>query len=116
MPLFSVLFASISSAVAAFIGYLEAARVALKLASYTAWIVLLAAFLVSTFVCISSILSMLSGVGGGGGGAGWVSYFMMGLGIFVPSNAAAVMACVGSVWISTSIYKVQKQGLFGFGS
>lgn len=113
MPLFATLFGSVASALVSlfstFLGY----KVALKLAAYTTWIAVFSAFLVSVFICVSSLLAMLSsGVAGSGGT--WVGLFMMGLGMFIPSNASAVMACLGSIWISTSIYAVQKQGIFGF--
>ena len=112
MPLFATLFGSIAAAFASlfstFVGY----KVALKLAAYTTWIAVFSAFLVSVFVCVSSILAMFSG--GAAGAGGWVSLFFMGVGMFIPANASAVMACLGSIWISTSIYAVQKQGIFGF--
>lgn len=115
MPLFAALFGSIATAFVSlfstFLGY----RVALKLAAYTTWITVFTAFLVSVFVCVSSLLAMIAS-GPGTGGAPWASFFLMGLGMFIPSNAASVLACLGSIWISTSIYAVQKQGIFGFGS
>ena len=115
MPLFATLFGSIASAFVSFFALFFEYRVALKLAAYTTWIAVFSAFLVSVFVCVSSLLSMVTSASVSGGGA-WVSMFFMGVGMFIPSNASAVMACVGSVWISTSIYSVQKQGIFGFGS
>lgn len=114
MPLFAKLFGSVASALASFFALFLEFKTALKLAAYTTWITVFTAFLVSVFICVSSILSMLTSATGGGGA--WVSMFFMGMGMFIPSNAAAVMSCLGSIWISTSIYSVQKQGIFGFGS
>lgn len=115
MPLFAALFGSVATALvqlfSQFVGY----RVALKLAAYTTWIAVFTALLISVFVCVSSLLAMVTSTGGTAGG-GWVRYFWVGLGIFIPSNANSVIACVSSVWIATSIYAVQKQGIFGFGS
>lgn len=116
MPLFATLFGSAVTALVQLFGLFMSYRVALKLAAYTVWIAVFTALLVSVFVCVSSLLAMLTaGVGGGVGGA-WVQKFWVGLGMFIPSNAGSVIACVSSVWISTSIYSVQKQGIFGFGS
>lgn len=116
MPLFASLFGSAITALVQLFSLFMSYRVALKLAAYTAWIGVFGALLVSVFVCVSSLLGMLtSGIGGGSGGV-WVSQFWVGLGMFIPSNASAVLACVSSVWISTSIYAVQKQGIFGFAS
>lgn len=113
MPLFAGLIGSLASAFASLFSKFMGFQAALRLASYTAWILVLQTFLVSVFVCIMSLHSMLVGmVGSGGSGAGaWVSYFWMGLGMFIPSNAAAVISCLAAVWIGTNIYKVQKEGI-----
>lgn len=116
MPIFATLFGSAVTALVQLFSLFMSYRVALKLAAYTAWIAVFGALLVSVFVCVSSLLGMLTaGMGSGTGGA-WVTNFWVGLGMFIPSNASAVIACVSSVWISTSIYAVQKQGIFGFAS
>ena len=116
MPLFATLFGSVVTALVQLFGTFLSYRVALKLAAYTTWIAVFTALLVSVFVCVSSLLAMVSGAGVSGGDGNWAARFMMGVGIFIPSNASSVIACVSSVWISTSIYSVQKQGIFGFGS
>lgn len=116
MPLLAGLLASLSSAFAAFFVQFLSLRVAAKLAAYSAWMVLMSAFLVSVFVCVSSLLAMLTtGPGSGAGGPGWLSYFMMGVGIFIPANAAAVMSCVGSVWIATYVFQTQAKALATYG-
>ena len=116
MPLFAKLFTSIAAGLVSlfstFLGY----KVALKLAAYTTWIAVFTAFLVSVFVCVSSLLGMVTSTVGSTAGGSWMPYFWMGLGMFIPSNASAIMACLASVWISTSIYKVQKEGIMNFGS
>jgi len=116
MPLFASLFGSAVTALVQLFGLFMSYKVALKFAAYTAWIAVFTALLVSVFVCVSSLLGMLTSGVSAPGGAEWVSKFFVGLGMFIPSNAAAVIACVSSVWISTRIYAVQKQGIFGFGS
>lgn len=116
MPLLAGLLTSLSSAFAALFVQFLSLRVAAKLAAYSAWMVLMSAFLVSVFVCVSSLLAMVTtGPGGGGAGAGWVSYLMMGVGIFIPANASAVMACVGSVWIATYVFQTQAKALATYG-
>ena len=116
MPLFATLFGSAVTALVQLFGLVMSYKVALKFAAYTVWIAVFTALLVSVFVCISSLLGMVTSGLAVPGGAAWVSKFFVGLGMFIPSNAAAVLACVSSVWISTSIYAVQKQGIFGFAS
>lgn len=112
MPIFAGLIGSLASAFASLFSKFMGFQAALRLASYTAWILVLQVFLVSVFVCVSSLHSMLTSAVGGGGGAGsWVSLFWMGLGMFIPSNAAAVLSCLASVWIGTNVYKVQKEGI-----
>lgn len=107
MPIFAAFLLSICNALAALFARFIGIEAAIKLAAYVAWIGLLTAMLTSLYVCLSSLYGMASGLFGGGGGGGWVSMFFMGLGIFIPSNAGAVMACVASVWLSTNIYRVQ---------
>lgn len=115
MPLFATLFGSVATAFVQLFGTFLSYKVALKLAAYTTWITVFTALLVSVFVCVSSLLGLVSS-SAGSLNFGWVVRFLMGLGVFIPSNASAVIACISSVWIGTSIYKVQKQGIFGFGS
>lgn len=116
MPVFATFLGSIASALATFFASFMSYKLALKLAAYTAWVTIFTAFLGSVYVCVSSLYSMVSGFTGGGGGGGWMSYFLMGLGMFIPANAGAVLSCLGSVWIATGIYKFQKDGLAHYGS
>jgi len=113
MPLLATLIGSIASALVELFSKFMGFKLALKFASYTTWLAVLAAFLISVYVCLSSLFGMASGLGSGGGSGGvsWVRLFWMGLGMFIPPNAGAVMSCIGSVWISTSLYKIQKDGI-----
>jgi len=117
MPLFATLIGSLASAFVSLFSTFMGYKYALKLAAYTVWITVFTAFLTAVYVCMSSLYGMVSGLstGGGGGGTGWVSYFFMGVGMFIPANAGAVIACVGSVWIATGIYKFQKDAIHIFG-
>jgi hypothetical protein len=73
-----------------------------------AWIALVAALLTTVFICLDSLYGMASAIfSGAGSGSGWWTAFFMGVGMFIPSNAGAVLACVASVWLATNIYRVQ---------
>ena len=122
MPLLATFIGSLSSALVGLFSRFLSFKVALQFASYTTWIAVLSAFLLSVYVCLSSLFGMVgalsSGGGGGGGGGGlagsMVSMFFMGVGVFIPANAGAVISCVGSVWIATSVYKIQKHGISNY--
>lgn len=120
MPLFATLMASGLSAMVGFFARFMGLQLAQKIASYTLYIATTVAFLVTVLVCLKSLLgfvqTMFSGSYGLSGALSWVNYFGMAVGMFIPSNAVPVIACVASVWIGTSIYKVQKQGLHNYGS
>lgn len=116
MPLFATLMASCFSALVGFLARFLSLQLAQKIAAYTLYIATTVAFLASVYVCLSSLMGWVTGFTLPSGGLGWVARFLMGLGMFIPANAGAVLACVSSVWIGTSIYKVQKQGLHNYGS
>lgn len=113
MPLLVSFIGSVSGALATFFASFMGMQAALRFAAYTAWMLVLAAFLVTVAVCLNSLLSMAQALisGTNGSGIGWVSYFFMGVGMFIPANAGAVLSCVASVWIGTSVYRVQKHGI-----
>jgi hypothetical protein len=54
--------------------------------------------------CVSSILGMLSA-------SGLSARFLMGLGMFIPSNAGAVMACLGSIYLACIVYRLKLTAL-----
>lgn len=111
MPLLAGFIGSMVAGLAGFLARWIGFQAALKLASYLTWIAVATAFLASTFVCVSSLYGMISG---GGGGSGWVRWFWIGLGMFIPSNSVAVMSCIASVWIATSVWKIQRVGIENF--
>ena len=113
MPLLAAFIGSLASGLATLFATQMAYTSALKLAAYVTWITVAGVFITSVFVCCSSLYSMLSSSIGGGGG-GWVRYAWMGLGMFIPQNAGAVMACVASVWIASSVWKIQRIGIENF--
>lgn len=62
------------------------------------------AFITAVNVCVSSLLSMISG-------AGLPSRFVMGLGMFIPSNAGAVMSCLATVYLACLVYRLKLEAL-----
>lgn len=114
MPLLAAFLGSAIGALASFFGKFLTEKVAISLASFLAWMSVLTAFILSVSACLNALYAV-AGSGGGGGGAGWLHYFWMGLGMFIPANAGAVMSCIGSVWIGTEVYKIRKTGVQVFG-
>lgn len=115
MPIFAGLVMALCNGFVSIFGTFLAMKTAVKLAAFAALITLVTAFLVTVYICLSSLHSMIAGMLTGGGGSGWVSAFFMGVGMFIPANAGAVIACIGSVWIATSIYKFQRDAVLSFG-
>lgn len=113
MPILAAFLGSAITSLGAFFAKFMVERVAILLAAFIAWLAVLAAFVTSLLVCLHSLLSTVQNVTASGGD--WVRFFFMGLGMFIPSNAGAVMACLGSVWIGTEIYKIRKTGIQVFG-
>lgn len=116
MDIFGTFLGLLATAFASLFSTFMGFKVALKLAAYAAWLVIFTAFLVSVYVCVSALYAGMAGLLSGSGGSGWVAYFFMGVGMFIPANAGAVVSCVGSVWIATGIYQFQKQAVLVFGS
>jgi hypothetical protein len=115
MPIFAKLVGAIATGLVAVLGRFMLYSQALKYAAYGAWIVVMGTFLGTVYVCTNSLYTSAVGmIASSGVNGGFVSAFFMGLGMFIPANAGAVLACVSSVWIATNIYKVQKQGIFNF--
>lgn len=116
MPLFATLVMGLANGFYLVFGSFLAMKTAVKLAAFAALITIVSAFLVTVFICISALHTMIAGLlSGGGAGAEWISRFFMAVGMFIPANAGAVIACIGSVWIATSIYKFQRDAVLSFG-
>ena len=117
MPLLATFIGSIASALVTFFARFLSYKVAIQLAAFTTWLAVITAFAVSVHVCLASLYGFVASPGGGGGGGvggSWVRYLWMGLGMFIPANAGAVMSCIGSVWIATEVYKIRKTGIQNF--
>lgn len=116
MPVLAGFLGSVIGSLAAFFGKYLTEKIALGLAAFLAWLAVLGVFVASVLLCLNSLYSVAgTGGPGGTGGVGWVRYFWMGLGMFIPSNAGAVMTCLGSVWVGTEVYKVRRTGIEVFG-
>lgn len=93
---------------AKFLGY----KAALALASFTAWLAVLAAFVTAVSVCLNALHGTIqAGVSAAGP---WAAKAAMGLGMFIPSNAGAVLSCMASVWIGCAVYKIRKTGIHNY--
>jgi len=114
MPLFAALLLGLCNALASVFIRFMSVEAAVKLAAYVAWIALVAALLTSVFICLNSLYGMAAALFSGSGGSAWWSMFFMGLGMFIPANAGAVVSCVASVWLSTNIYRVQSFAIKSF--
>jgi len=112
MPLLAAFIGSLASGLASLLATQMAYTTALKIAAYTTWITVAGIFFAAVLVCLSSLFSMMTG--SFGVGAGWSRMFWMGIGIFIPGNASAVIACIASVWIATSVWRIQRVGIENF--
>ena len=112
MPLLATFIGSIASALAGFFARFLSFKVAIQLASFLTWLGVITAFAATVHVCLSSLYSMAAA--SGVGGPGWVQKLWMGLGMVIPSNAGAVLSCLGSVWIATEVYKIRKAGIHNY--
>lgn len=109
MPIFATLLLSLCNALASVFIRFMSVEAAVKLAAYLAWIAIVAALLAAVYGCMSGLYAMVSALfsGGGGTSTGFLRMFFMGVGMFIPSNAGAVMSCIASVWLATNIYRIQ---------
>jgi len=117
MPLLAVFMGSVASALVGLFSRFMGFKAALRLASYTLWITILTALLVSVLICLNSLYAYVQSghatsiATGAVNASNWYTLFFMGVGMFIPANAGAVVSCLGSVWLSMSIYKIQKDGI-----
>lgn len=112
MPLLAKFIGAIASFFLGIFGRFLGYKAALKLASFLSWLAVLGTFITTVSVCLSSLHGMVSA--GVSGGAAWLSYFVMGLGMFIPANAGAVLSCMASVWIGAQVYKIRKTGIHNY--
>lgn len=112
MPIFAGVFIAALQGLISFFATFMTYQLAIQWARRVFIIAVMAAFFVAVKVCVSSLLGWVSGgVGGGSGGGDLLGWFLMGLGMFIPSNAGPVLACLGSVWVACVVYRLKVDGL-----
>jgi hypothetical protein len=101
MPLFAKLFA----AAAAWLGSL--ASTVMWYIHFVAWArrVAIVTILLAWTAAVTACLNSLIGAVAAGVSGPYATRFAEGLGMFIPANAGAVMACVASVWLACFVYK-----------
>ena len=104
MPLFATLVAACINGLTTFYAAVMTYQQAIAWARRTYIIALGTAFMFAVKACVTALLGMVAG-------ASLPSRFMMGLGMFIPSNAGPVLACIGSVWLACVIYRLKIEGL-----
>lgn len=109
MPIFAGLFVSAMNGLITFFGYFMSTQLAIQWGRRVFIIAVMAAFFVAVKVCVGSLLGAVSS--GGGGGGDLLGWFAMGVGMFIPSNAGPVLACLGSVWVACVVYRLKVDGL-----
>lgn len=108
MPIFAGVLIAALQGLITFFGWFLSAQLAIQWARRVFIIAVMAAFFVAVKVCVGTLLSALAGAGGGGGLLAW---FLMAVGMFIPSNAGPVLSCLGSVWIACVVYRLKVDGL-----
>lgn len=104
MPIFATLVSACINGLMVFYGAMMTAQQAIKWARRTFIIALIAAFVQAVSVCVGTLLGAVST-------SGLPSRFLMGLGMFIPSNAVAILACMGAVWLACFIFRMKIDGL-----
>lgn len=112
MPLLATFIGSIATFLVGIFSRFLGFKAAIQLASFLSWLAVLTAFIAAVSVCLNSLYGMVSA--GVTGGPSWLSHFAVGLGMFVPANAGAVLSCMASVWIGAQVYKIRKVGIQNF--
>lgn len=117
MPLLANFIGVLAQFFAGFLSRFMAFGLALKYASWLAWSAVIVGYFVSVTVCMLAAKSAFGaalGALGPASSANWVGYFAVGLGMVIPPNAPALLACMATVWITTQVAKIQKQGIEQF--
>ena len=114
MPILATFIGSITTFLVGLFSRFLGFKAALQIASFLTWVGVLTAFVATVSVCLNSLYSMVQMGGGGGGGGALLSKFLMGVGMFIPANAGAVLSCMGSVWIGCQVYKIRKTGIHNY--
>lgn len=117
MPLLANFVGTLAGFFASFFARFMSFNLALKYASWVAWSSVIVGYFVSALVCLGLVKGLfVSGLGalGAPSASNWVGYFGVGLGMLIPDNAPALLGCMATVWITTQVAKIQKQGIEQF--
>ncbi len=121
MPLLARFIGFLATGFVAVFSQILSYQIALKAAAYASWIVVLTLFLSTTIVTLTGLWSKVSSIFGSTCGGDWsscsaVQFLGMGLGMFIPENATSCISAYGAIWIGTSIYKIQRDGIHTYGA
>lgn len=104
MPIFAALVAACINGLTSFFGLAMAAQNAIAWARRTFILALMVGFTTAVSSCLTFLLGALSG-------ASLPTRFLQGLGMFIPSNAVAIMSCLASVWLACVVVRLKLDGL-----
>ena len=102
MPLLAAFLGSAFSALATFLGTMMAADRAMAWARRVVMVGLLVAFPIGIAATVVSLLNMTASAL-----SGLPSMVLMGIGMFIPSNAAVVLALMGVVWLAGVLFRMK---------
>jgi len=108
MPLLGTLLVVIFEKLTAFLAFFGLQALAAVAIRRGLIVALTVGFVAAVSSCLSFLLGAVSSLGGAGSLPG---SFLMGLGMFVPSNAVAVMSCLAAVWLACFMYRLKLAGL-----
>lgn len=115
MPLFATMVSGLFNGLLAFFSSFLSYQLAIAAARRTMIVGLMVAFFAAVTTCVNLLLTAVSnffsGGGGGGGGGSLLEWFVMAVGMFIPSNAGAVLSCLASVWVACVAYRLKMDGL-----
>lgn len=104
MPVFATLVAGAINGLTSFYALFLTYQQAIAWARRTFILAIVAAFFIAVSQCVQFLLGAVSGLG-------LPSRFVMGVSIFIPSNAVAVMSCLASVWLACVMVRLKIDGL-----
>ena len=113
MPLFATMVSGLFNGLLAFFSSFLSYQLAIAAARRTMIVGLMVAFFSAVTTCVNLLLTAVSNffTGGGGGGGSLLEWFVMAVGMFIPSNAGAVLSCLASVWVACVAYRLKMDGL-----
>lgn len=104
MPLFATLVAAAINGLTSFYALVLTYEAAITWARRTFILAIVTAFFLAVSACVQLLLSAVAN-------AALPTRFVMGLGMFIPSNAVAVMSCLASVWLACVMVRLKIDGL-----